>query len=146
IEAVVGWGFARQWKVGGGDVFEVGPKSWVVAGILPESGSTFGSELWAKHQQGGAAVGEEHSFSLLLLRTRDAAAAKEVAEDLNRNFKKASFHVLPETEYYIGLARTSRGFLIAVYVLAIILAVGGVLGVMNTMFAAVSERRKDVAM
>jgi ABC-type lipoprotein release transport system permease subunit len=146
IEAVVGWAFARQWGVGVGDVFEVGPKSWVVAGILPESSSTFDSEVWAKHQQVGAAFGKEHSFSSLLLRTRDTAAAKEVAEDLNRNFKKASFHVLPETEYYVGLAQTSRGFLIAVYVLAIILAVGGVLGVMNTMFAAVSERRKDVAM
>jgi ABC-type antimicrobial peptide transport system permease subunit len=146
IEAVVGSGFARQWGVGVGDLFEVGPRTWVVAGVLPESGSTFDSELWAKHQQVGAAFGKEHSFTSLLLRTRDAESAKEVAEDLNHHFKKASFHVLPETSYYAGLARTSQGFVSAVYVLAVVLAVGGVLGVMNTMFASVTQRRKDIAM
>ncbi len=145
IETVIGQGIARQWHLGVGDVVEVGPRSWLVVGILPAGGTTYDSELWARHQQVGQAFGKEHSFTSLLLRTKNADAARAVSEDLNLNFKKASLHFLPETEYYARLAATSQGFLTAAYVLAAILAVGGVLGVMNTMYAAVAERRKDVA-
>ena len=146
VEAVIGASMAHQWHLAVGDVFEVGPISWVVAGIMPASSSTFDSELWGRHSQVSQAFGMEHSYTSLLLRTKNAAAAGKVAEDLNVNYKKASFHILPETEYYARLAETNQGFLIAVYVLALIIAVGGVLGVMNTMFAAVTQRRKDIAM
>jgi ABC-type lipoprotein release transport system permease subunit len=146
IEAVLGSGIARQWHLGVGDLFEIGPRTWIVTGILPAGGSTFDSEVWAKHQQVAQAFGKDHSFTSILLRTKDANAARAVAEDLNRNFKQAAFHLLPETEYYATLAKTSDGFLIAVYVVAVIIAIGGVLGVMNTMFAAVAARRKDIAM
>jgi ABC-type lipoprotein release transport system permease subunit len=146
VETVVGQGFARQWQVGVGDVVEVGPRRWVVVGILPAGGSTYDSELWARHQQVSQAFGREHSFTSLLLRTKDAAAARALSEELNGRFKQASFHFLPETDYYANLAATSQGFLTAAYVLAAILAVGGVLGVMNTMYAAVAQRRKDIAM
>jgi putative ABC transport system permease protein len=146
IEAVIGASIARQWRLAVGDRFEVGPRTWTVAGILPASGSTFDSEVWAKHQQVAQIFGKEHSFTSLLLRTKDANAARTVAEDINQHFKQASFHILPETEYYATLASTNAGFEIAVYVVAVIIAVGGVLGVMNTMFAAVAQRRKDIAM
>ncbi len=146
IEAVIGASIARQWHLSVGDRFEVGPRTWVVAGILPAGGSTFDSEVWAKHQQVAQIFGKEHSFTSLLLRTKDAGAARTVAEDLNQHFKQASFHVLPETEYYATLAKTNEGFEIAVCVVAVIIAVGGVLGVMNTMFASVAQRRKDIAM
>jgi ABC-type lipoprotein release transport system permease subunit len=146
VEAVIGHGFARQWRLGVGDVFDVGPRSWIVTGIMAEGGSTFDSEMWARDQQVGEAFGKEHAYTSLLLRTADARAAKALAEELNTGFKKAPFHAMPEPEYYATLASTSAGFVSAVYVLAVILAVGGVLGVMNTMFAAVTQRRKDIAM
>jgi ABC-type lipoprotein release transport system permease subunit len=146
IECVIGTSIARQWHLAVSDLFQLGPRTCVVTGILPAGGSTFDSEVWAKHQQVAQVFGKENSYTSLLLRTKDADAARAVAEDLNKNFKKASFHVLPETEYYSTLAKTNEGFLIAVYVVAVIIAVGGVLGVMNTMFAAVAQRRKDIAM
>ncbi len=143
IETVIGQGFASQWKLGVGDTLEVGPRQWLVVGILPASGTTSDSELWARHSQVGQAFGKEHSYTSLLLRTKNARA---VSEDLNQHFKQASLHFLPETEYYANLASTSRGFLTAAYVFAVVLAVGGVLGVMNTMYASVAQRRKDIAM
>jgi putative ABC transport system permease protein len=146
IETVIGASCARQWHLNVAETIEIGPRLWIVTGILPATGSTIDSEVWARHQQVGQIFGKEHSFTSMLLRTRDAEAARKVAEDLNQNYKKASFHIEPETEYYTRLAQTNQGFLIAVYVLALIIAVGGVLGVMNTMFAAVTQRRKDIAM
>jgi ABC-type lipoprotein release transport system permease subunit len=146
LEAVLGQGLARQWHLGVGDAVEIGPRWWVVVGLLPAGGATYDSEMWAKHQQVAAAFGKEHSYSSVLLRTEGAAAARSVSDDLNKHFTEAQLHFQPETEYYAYLAGTSAGFLTAVHVLGVILAVGGALGVMNTMFAAVTQRRRDIAM
>ena len=42
------------------------------------------------------------------------------------------------------MAKTSRQFLYAISFVAIVMAIGGVFGVMNTMFAAISQRIKDI--
>src|SRR5207245_1526475 len=47
-------------------------------------------------------------------------------------------------EYYSRLSQTNRQFLFAIVFVAIIMAVGGVFGVMNTMFAAISQRTKEI--
>ena len=49
-----------------------------------------------------------------------------------------------ETEYYERLSTTNQQFLVAIIFVAIIMAIGGVFGVMNTMFAAISQRLKDI--
>jgi ABC-type antimicrobial peptide transport system permease subunit len=49
-----------------------------------------------------------------------------------------------ETEYFESLAQTNKQFLGATIIITAILSVGGVFGVMNTMFAAVSQRSKDI--
>src|SRR5262249_51131292 len=63
VEAVAGQAFARQWGLAVGDELEVGPRSWVIAGILPSAGRTIDSEIWAKQQQVGEIFGKENSFT-----------------------------------------------------------------------------------
>ena len=33
-----------------GDTFDLGPRRWVVSGILTTAGTTFDSEIWAKRE------------------------------------------------------------------------------------------------
>src|SRR5262249_17887520 len=49
-----------------------------------------------------------------------------------------------ETEYYDKLSETNRQFLFSIMIVAMIMAMGGVFGVMNTMFAAISARTRDI--
>ena len=49
-----------------------------------------------------------------------------------------------EKDYYSGLSETSKQFLYAIIFVTAVMAVGGVFGVMNTMFAAISHRIKDI--
>jgi putative ABC transport system permease protein len=49
-----------------------------------------------------------------------------------------------ETDYYSKLSATNKQFLGAIIFVTIIMAIGGVFGVMNTMFAAISQRKKDI--
>ena len=150
IQAVLGEGIAREFgrDLGRetlviGDLFDLGPRQWRVTGILRSAGSTFDSEIWAKRQIAGPMFGKE-SYTTLVLRAAGAAEAKLLAEDLTKNYKKAALQAQVETEYYAKLQDTNKQFLFAIIFVAIIMGIGGMFGVMNTMFAAISARVRDI--
>lgn len=151
IQAVLGEGVAAELgadfhkkRLEPGDVFELGPRKWVVVGVLRSSGSTFNSEIWAKAQKVGEEYGKKNVFSSIVLRTAGPEAARDVSERL-RGYKKAALAASPETEYYAKLTETNNQFKFAIYVIAAVMALGGMLGLMVTMFAAMSQRVKDIA-
>jgi ABC-type antimicrobial peptide transport system permease subunit len=88
--------------------------------------------------------GKESTYTTLVLRTAQAADARIMAEDLSANYKKAPVKAQVETDYYDQLNATNQQFLFAIIFVAIFMAVGGVFAVMNTMFAAISQRIKDI--
>lgn len=126
-----------------GDTFPLGARQWKVVGVLDSTGSTFDSELWAKRARVGEDFGKQNTFSSYLIRTASPAAAAALTEDL-KNYKKAALYPLVETEYFSKQGETSKQFLVAVIVVAVVMAIGGVFGVMNTMYAAISQRTKDI--
>jgi ABC-type lipoprotein release transport system permease subunit len=151
IQAVLGEGIARELghdrgvpTLVAGDTFELGPRKWVVTGVMQSAGSTFDSEIWAKRQLAGPLFGKGN-YTTLVLSTEDADTARRVAHYLTKDFKKAALQAQTETEYYDKLNGTNMQFLVAVVIVVVIMAVGGVFGVMNTMFAAISQRIKDIA-
>jgi putative ABC transport system permease protein len=152
VQAVIGEGLARElgkdWGRGQlavGDLFEAGPRRWAVVGILKSAGTTFDSEVWAKRQHVGQTFGRER-HTTLALRTAGASAARELARDLSVNYRNAPVNAVVETEYYNKLNDTNRQFLGAAVVVTVVLSVGGTFGMMNTMFAAVARRAKDIGM
>ncbi len=150
IQAVLGEGIARAMgqDVGKptlqvGDLFEMGPRQWIVKGILQSDGSTFDSEIWARRGLIGPLFGKD-VYTSIVLRTADAAAARAVARDVTSNFKDAAVQAQTELDYYENLNTTNKQFLYAIIFVAVIMSIGGVFGVMNTMFAAISQRLKDI--
>lgn len=126
-----------------GDTFLLGNRRFVVAGIMNSNGSTFDSEVWAKQSLVGKMFGKE-AFSTLVCRAADAAGAQKLKNFLNNDYKKASVRAQVETEYFASLSETNKQFLFAIIFVAVIMSVGGVFGVMNTMFAAIAQRTKDI--
>jgi cell division protein FtsX len=151
IQAVLGEGVARELgrdlgkpRLDVGDVFLLGDRKWRVMGIMHSAGSTtFGSEIWAKRTY-IADIFRKQTISCLVLRAPSAAGATTLVDDLNENYKKANLKAQPETVYYEKLSGISMQFLVGAIFLAVIMAVGGIFGVMNTMFAAISQRTKDI--
>jgi ABC-type lipoprotein release transport system permease subunit len=150
IQAVIGEGLARELgpdqgkkALEVGDLFDLGPRKWVVVGIMQSAGSTFDSEVWAKRKLIGEYFGKD-SYTTCVLRTADAASAKALAADLAKNYKKPAVSAQPEPEYYSKLNTTNQQFLYAIVGIMVIVAVGSVFGVMITMFAAISQRTKDI--
>jgi ABC-type lipoprotein release transport system permease subunit len=151
IEAVLGESIAQQLgadrqveSLQVGDTFELGPRRWLVVGIMGASGAAFGSEIWAKRSLVGQTFGKENLYTSLVLRTANAAAAKTLADNLSHNYKKTPVRAQTEADYYSKLGEASEQLLSAIFLVASIMAVGGVFGVMNTMFAAIAQRASDI--
>jgi putative ABC transport system permease protein len=149
IQVVLGEGLARllgrdfsKARLEPGDIFELGPRKWVVTGVLQSAGSTFDSEAWAKRTIVGPMFGKE-MLTTVVLRTKDAASAAAVSEDLKTNYRPP-INAEPETVYYEKLSETNKQFTIAIWFVTIIMSIGGMFGVMNTMFAAIAQRTKDI--
>jgi putative ABC transport system permease protein len=157
IEAVLGAGVARELgsKRGVptlvvGDTFELADRTWVVAGIMNTEGTTFGSEVWAKHDR-VSKMFNKLGYSSLVLRVEDDGSREEVAErarqfaaHLRLRFSNPKVNAQTELEYFSKQSENNKTFLYFTLVIAVVMSLGGVFGVMNTMFAAVAQRIKDI--
>jgi len=150
VQAVLGEGIARELgkDVGKqsllvGDLFEIADRKWIVKGILQSSGSTFDSEIWAKQGWVGPKFGK-NTYTTIVLRAADAEAAQAMAKDVTANYKQSAVQAQVESDYFDKLNTTNQQFLVAIIFVAVIMAIGGVFSVMNTMFAVISQRTKDI--
>lgn len=125
-----------------GDYFTLGERQWLVVGVMAPTGSTFDSEIWAKRSIVAPMFGKD-SYSSVVLRTADAAVARRLKTFLNDEYEK-SVQAYVETEYFANMQETSKQFLYAIALFALVMSVGGLFGVMNTMFATVAQRSRDI--
>jgi ABC-type antimicrobial peptide transport system permease subunit len=86
----------------------------------------------------------KESCTSVVVRTAGAKDARKLKDFFNSQYKKAPLSAQVETEYFESLTGTNRQFLFAIGFVTVVMAIGGVMGVMNTMFAAVSNRVKDI--
>jgi ABC-type antimicrobial peptide transport system permease subunit len=130
-----------------GDTFEVGDRYWKVVGIMKTGGTAYGSEIWTGSDNPVVrASGKGDKFTTLVLRMADDSpiSATAMAWYLNEIYEQAKLKAYAEPDYYRELTRTNEQFLSAIILVAIIMAVGGIFGVMNTMFASIAARIKEV--
>ncbi len=123
---------------------EIGPRRWYVAGVLSATGSTFSSEIWTRDAFIQEYFGRNNSYSSYVVRTESGEMAQRAAAALKNFRSERNLSAVPERVYYSKLSETNQQFSVAIYFVAIVMAVGGMLGVMNTMFAAISQRTKDI--
>lgn len=128
-----------------GDTFRLGDETWLVMGIMKTEGTTFGSEVWGSQSLLGNKFRKNTTTTVVLrVEPDNAENAADFAYHLNNRYQYQKLRALPETVYFANLSSTNRQFLVAIVFVAVIMAVGGIFGVMNTMFAAIAQRTKDI--
>jgi ABC-type lipoprotein release transport system permease subunit len=149
-EAVLGEGIAREMgkdvgkqTLSVGDTFEMSDWDWVVTGVLNSQGSVFDSEVWAKRELVKDKFHKDN-YTTCVLRTENADTARALTDFIPEKFTETKVNAQMESDYYEKLNATNRMFLIGSLVVTGIMAFGGIFGVMNTMFAAISQRIKDI--
>lgn len=144
-----------------GDQFALGSRTAIVKGVMRSAGTTYGSEIWAKRTVVAPLFGKNAYTSIvaqagideadaslrenpLLKAEAMNASALALADFFNNDYTKTPLQAQVETDYYKNLSDTNVQFLYAITFVAAVMAIGGAFGVMNTMFAAVSQRIKDI--
>lgn len=130
-----------------GDTFQLGDRWWKVIGLMRTRGTTYGSEIWTGNENPiVSAADKRDKFTTLVLRMGDNLdeSAKAMAFHLTEEEEKVKLKAFAEPDYYKELTKTNEQFLTAIVLMALIMAVGGIFGVMNTMFASIAARIKEV--
>jgi putative ABC transport system permease protein len=127
-----------------GDTLDFAKGQWKVVGIFDSGGTAYDSEIWGDLNQIAADFDRQGGLGSAYLRATDAVAADALKNRVSDDQRlKLEGHL--ETEYYEK--QTSSGGpikFIGIFV-AIIMAVGSSFAAMNTMYAAVAYRSREIA-
>lgn len=143
-ELIVGAATGEDLGVKIGDSFPIGGTPWKVVGVFAAAGSTFESEVWCSLDQLADQFNREGHYSSIIFRTRSARMATETAETVSAD-RQLNVSAQPETEYYAKQAEQMNTINAGAYIIATFMAIGAVFALSNTMFAAIGERTKDIA-
>jgi putative ABC transport system permease protein len=143
-EAVVSKRIAERFQgLEVGDKFRIQTTDYTVVGLFDSAGKAFESEIWVDINSLASATKREN-YSSVLLRAKDAnaltALTKRITDDPKLHLK-----AIAERVFYEDQQGTASGALkgLAVFI-SFIMAVGAGFAGMNTMYAAVARRTKEI--
>ncbi len=120
-----------------------GKSPWTVVGIFDGAGTAYDSEIWGDVNQMKNDF-DRPGYSSAILRATDEVAADSLTKRLPDDQRIKLDGVL-ETEYYAKQTRSGMFIQWIGTVVAIIMAVGSSFAAMNTMYAAVAYRGREIA-
>ncbi len=127
-----------------GDTIRVQRKEFKVVGLFTADGSSFESEMWGDYNALGPAVGRNGGCESLTVRLTNPAVLASFDKDLRAN-PQMQVQADSERTYYENQA---GGIATALKILAgfvgIVMGIGAVFGAMNTMYAIVSQRTREI--
>jgi putative ABC transport system permease protein len=143
-ELVVGKGFLWEKKLKLDDMLKIGVREWKIVGVFEAGGATFETEIWGDLGELGGFFRRKAIFSSIVLKTPSSEAALAGVKRLNDS-RVFSVDAQQESEYYSRQAAQLETIRTGALVVVVFMAIGAVFGVTNTMFAAIGQRIKDIA-
>ncbi|MBI3879272.1 MAG: ABC transporter permease [Verrucomicrobia bacterium] len=125
-----------------GQTFKSGPARLTVVGWLDGGGSAYDSECWLDADE-TRSLFDRDMYSSFLIRPKDDAARASLISKLE-NDKRLQLRAESETDYYKKQTMTATPIKWLGGFLAITMSVGAVFAAMNTMYAAVGARTREV--
>ena len=142
-ELIVGRGVKRSRGLKLGDQLWLARKNWTITGVFSADGA-LESEVWGDSNEITSHFRRTGSYTSLVLRTENEAQAVELVQRLRSN-RALRTQSLTEREYYARQAAPLAVIRGTAWGMALVMALGAVFGIMNTMYAAIGERVKDIA-
>ncbi len=125
-----------------GDEIRLGTRTLTVVGHFDAGGSAFDSETWMDSDE-ARAIFNRANYASLLIRPVDAAAGVRLKQRLEDD-RRLTVRVVAETSYYAEQTKTAGPIRFAGNVIATVMSVGAVLAAMNTMYASVGARTREI--
>jgi putative ABC transport system permease protein len=127
-----------------GDTVEFGKGAWKVVGVFDAGGSAYESEIWSDVNQMASDFDRQGGFSSAYLRATDPIAADALKNRVSDD-QRLKLEGMLETDYYAKQTSSGAPIKYIGIVVAIIMAIGSSFAAMNTMYAAVAYRGREIA-
>lgn len=146
-EVVVGKNAAKAYQgLDLGATVRIGPGSWTVVGIMDAGGSAFDSEVWADADVLNANYARPPGvFQSVTARLASAEALPAFKAAIERD-PRLEVQAMAEQEYYASQSRIVTTLITVLGgLVAMVMGLGAILGALNTMYSAVAERSREIA-
>ena len=146
-EVVVGTNAGRAYAgLDLGASVRIGAGTWRVVGLFDAKGSAFDSEVWADATVlNGAYQRPPGVFQSVTTRLRSAEDFPGFKAMLERD-PRARLQAVREADYYEAQSHTVTTLITVLGgLVAVVMGLGAVLGALNTMYSAVAERSREIA-
>ena len=143
-EIVVGKSVAKRYaKAQLGKQLKFGRGLWTVVGVMDGGGSATDSEIFADANQAAADFNRSNLLSSALLQATDDVAASALINSLE-NDRRLNVTAMTEKQYYDLQTVSAAPVQFLGFFVCIVMAVGSCFAAMNTMYAAVSRRAREI--
>ena len=125
-----------------GGQFATGGKLLTVVGLFDGGNSAFDSEVWMDADE-ARSIFDRENYSSVLARVASPEAAKSLIDKVESD-KRLPLRALPETDYYAAQTMTAVPIRVLGDLLATAMSIGAVFAAMNTMYASVGARTREI--
>jgi putative ABC transport system permease protein len=127
-----------------GDTLEFGKGLWRVVGVFDAGGMAYESEIWGDVNQMTSDFDRQGVYSSAYLRATDALSADALKHRINDD-QRLKLDSMLEPEYYASQTKSGAVIQFIGWLVAGIMAIGSSFAAMNTMYAAVAYRSREIA-
>jgi putative ABC transport system permease protein len=127
-----------------GDTLEFGKGPWQVVGVFDAGGMAYESEIWGDVNQMTSDFDRQGVYSSAYLRATDEVSAAALKNRVGSD-QRLKLDSMLEPEYYATQTKSGAVIQFIGWLVAAIMAVGSIFAAMNTMYAAVAYRSREIA-
>ena len=127
-----------------GDTMQFGKGWWKVVGVFDAGGSAYESEVWGDVNQMASDFDRQGGFASAYLRATDAISAEALKNRVSDD-QRLKLEGMLESEYYAKQTSSGTPIKVIGWVVGVIMAIGSIFAAMNTMYAAVAYRGREIA-
>jgi putative ABC transport system permease protein len=143
-ELVTGKALAKRYEQARpGGKLKFGKGYWTVVGVMDGGDSAINSEIFGDGSEVAADFNRLNSFSSALVQATDEVTAAALRKSFEAD-RRLNIAVMSEKEYYDAQTISAAPIQFLGGFVCIIMAVGSAFAAMNTMYAAVARRAKEV--
>jgi putative ABC transport system permease protein len=135
--------FDRMEGMGIGRSIKLQRRNWTIVGVFEAGGSGFESEVWGDVEALGPAF-NRGGYQSVTMRMNDPSSIRAFNDSLSRN-PRMQVQAIQERQYYEDQSGQVSGALLGLAgFVAIVMGIGAVFGAMNTMYAIVAARTREI--
>lgn len=143
-EIVVGKNVEKRYpKAKLGEQLRFGKGDWTIVGVLDGGKSAFNSEIWGDVNQVASDFNRPNTLSSVLIQADSELAAQSLIHALEDD-PRLTVDAMTEQSYYDAQTVSATPVQYLGIFVSIIMAVGSCFAAMNTMYAAVARRAREV--